>query len=680
MSSFSPRCRRTCMVFILLAWCMDNYILSQNIPTDTVVKIQEILISAARMSQTADNINIAHQVLSSAKLGSVTSRNLPEALQHHGIWMQKTNQGGGSAFIRGLTGNQVLILKDGIRLNNSIYRYGPNQYLSLQSLYDQQQIEVIKGSGAVQYGSDAIGGVLHLQSIKPALDHDHGIYGNIYTQWATSDIEKIVNARVALSKKDFAISGRGAYLNYGDLRGGKLTGIQSPSGYQEYNTDLKARWFNPLGTWDFSYSKAAQYDVPVYHKLVLEGFEINQSDQLDHQLAYVRNKYVFGNSSFLENLETTFSWQYLHEHRSIQKKTTDPLRIEEDGVQVLGLTSQVQFTPGSSIHAVFGYDVYLDKVRSKAIFENNTPSPPQLRGLYPDGAKYLNAGVFNYWNAGFNKWDLTWGWRWNIYRLKTIDPNLGDITLKPSALVWHGSLGRASGNHRVFLNADKTFRAPNIDDAGTLGIVDFRYEVPNYDLVPEKGLHLSAGYRWTGLVLKMEHGLYYLKLNDLITRTAIKGDSLQGYPVFIKKNSDKSFIYGWESSWDWNINTVFNCRGNFQYTFGQNQTANEPIRRIPPLFYSVWLQYRPGIRWSFYMESINAGSQKRLSAGDLSDNRISKTGTPAWNILNAGLTYRTDIISIRAGIENVFNSDYRIHGSGINGAGRLARLGIQISW
>ena len=104
-------------------------------------------------------------------LSSIENRTLPEALiGTSGVFIQKTNHGGGSAFIRGLTGNQTLILLDGIRLNNSTFRYGPNQYLNTIDLFSIEKLEVAKGIGAVDYGSDAFAGVINLQAKKLFFD------------------------------------------------------------------------------------------------------------------------------------------------------------------------------------------------------------------------------------------------------------------------------------------------------------------------------------------------------------------------------------------------------------------------------------------------------------------------------------------------------------------------------
>jgi outer membrane receptor protein involved in Fe transport len=71
---------------------------------------------------------------------------------------------------QGLTGNQTLILIDGIRLNNSTFRYGPNQYLNTIDPYIIERIEVAKGTGSVQYGTDALGGVIHVLTKEPVFN------------------------------------------------------------------------------------------------------------------------------------------------------------------------------------------------------------------------------------------------------------------------------------------------------------------------------------------------------------------------------------------------------------------------------------------------------------------------------------------------------------------------------
>ena len=460
--------------------------MAQDVKNDTILDIHEVVVTASRMAQARASVNMPVQRIERENLKDVVSRNLVEALQHEGIWMQKTNQGGGSPFIRGLTGNQVLIVKDGIRLNNSIYRYGPNQYLSLQSLFEPGQIEVIRGSGAVQYGSDAIGGVIHLIGSNPVTGAGRTFSGNAYTQWGSGGVEKLANAGIQFSSNKFGLSTRGSIAGYGDLPGGKQTGKQIPSGYDESSSDIKARWENQAGTWDLSWSASRQTDVPVYHKVVLEGFQRNQSDLLSHQLAFLRNKYEFGGSRFFKQIETTLSWQQLSEQRSLQKKTTDPVRHEEDIAGIWGFSTQLELSPSRRANGILGLDLYRDKVNSSASLETAVSGSPALRGLYPDGATYLNAGFFNDWNFDWEPWDLSFGWRYNFYQLKTKEASLGEVVLKPSALVWHVALGRTMGAHRLFFHADKTFRAPNIDDAGTLGIVDFRYEIPNYDHSPEK--------------------------------------------------------------------------------------------------------------------------------------------------------------------------------------------------
>ncbi len=221
------------------------------------------------------------------------------------------------------------------------------------------------------------------------------------------------------------------------------------------------------------------------------------------------------------------------------------------------------------------------------------------------------------------------------------------------------------------------FRAPNIDDLGTLGIVDFRYEIPNYDLKPEHSFQYQFGYKYFGKLLRGEVFLYRNHLSDLIVRNKVEGDTIDGYPVYIKENVEEAFIQGFETALEVNITRSWSLNGTLTYTYGQNVTKNEPVRRIPPMFWRMAAEY--GLKkWWINLEWLGAGKQDRLAAGDIADNRIPEGGTPGWNIFNINCGLDSEWYNINLSLCNLFNTDYRYHGSGINGTGRSALLTVVV--
>ena len=125
-------------------------------------------ITATRTKQSLEQTNAAVSLINRKQVYQQGSRSVPEMLMNiAGVWMQKTGHAGGSPFIRGLTGNQVLLMTDGIRLNNATYRYGPNQYLSSIDPFTVQRAEVVRGVAGTLYGSDAIGGVVNVITREP---------------------------------------------------------------------------------------------------------------------------------------------------------------------------------------------------------------------------------------------------------------------------------------------------------------------------------------------------------------------------------------------------------------------------------------------------------------------------------------------------------------------------------
>lgn len=155
----------------------------------------------------------------------------------------------------------------------------------------------------------------------------------------------------------------------------------------------------------------------------------------------------------------------------------------------------------------------------------------------------------------------------------------------------------------------------------------------------------------------------------------MEGDSIEGYPVYQKKNVERGFIQGAEIGWDLKLNPNWKFSGNMTYTYGQNKTSGEPARRIPPLFGRLATSY--GVKnWAFSADWLLADKQDRLASGDKDDNRISLGGTPGWNVLNLHASYTIKYVTINLGLQNIFNEDYRYHGSGVNGYGRSAIVSV----
>ncbi|MEO1320687.1 MAG: TonB-dependent receptor plug domain-containing protein, partial [Pseudomonadota bacterium] len=84
-----------------------------------------------------------------------------------GVYLQQTTPGQGAAIIRGLRGSALLHLVDGIRLNNAFFRSAPTQYLALVPVTAVDRIEVLRGTPASLYGTDAVGGAIQVVTRQP---------------------------------------------------------------------------------------------------------------------------------------------------------------------------------------------------------------------------------------------------------------------------------------------------------------------------------------------------------------------------------------------------------------------------------------------------------------------------------------------------------------------------------
>lgn len=663
---------------ILVAQEIDSLPEMDSLPT---YALAEVVVTANRYGTIQIKTSEAIRLLDSKSIQKFQLRTTPEALQlTPGVFVQKTNHGGGSPFLRGLTGNQTLLLIDGIRLSNATMRYGPNQIFNTIDVFSIEKIEVLRGSGSVQYGSDAIGGTIQAFSHEMTTSEKQSWETNLLTRIATQDMEQSLHGSVNYSNKSGAFRVGVTRRKFGDLVGGDTTGRQTPTGYREFDFDLKGKiLLSPSSNLTMAYQNVHQSDVPVFHKVVLENYAINKMDPQRRELAYLKLNQKL-NAGILKSIIVTASFQQSEEGRQLLKNESTSLRTENDKVNSLGFSAEAFTSDRGGWSAISGLEIYNDMVRSsRSDRDISTGESVSKRGLYPDGASMTSIAVFSLHTFDFNHWIINAGSRFNTFVNKVEDINTGQIKLTPSALVGNlAILRKLNKSSSLFVSANTGFRAPNIDDLGTLGIVDFRYETPNFDLKPEHSFHYQIGYKYQSPIFNGEIFIYRNELYNLIVRNKIDGDTIEGYPVYRKENVERSYIQGAETAWDIELNKSLMFRGGLTYTFGQNITRNEPVRRIPPLFGRLAMEYKLK-DWWINLEWQAAGSQDRLAAGDKDDNRIPLGGTPGWNIFNVNTSYTMRFIKVDLSLLNLFNKDYRYHGSGVNGYGRSAFLTIIIN-
>ena len=674
------------LVYIISTlFCLSYGVINVNATTknsfnDTSYNNLDSIIVKSRLVQKNNLIlpySLVQKNATAIKLGNY--RTTPEALiGSSGVFVQKTNHGGGSAFIRGLTGNQTLLMLDGVRINNATFRYGPNQYLNNIDLYTIDQIEVSKGTGSVEYGSDAIGGVIHLHSSMPSYNEKKTWNTSTLLKYIGQDMEKSNRTTVQYAQKNFAIQSGITLRNFGDLVGGKNVGVQSPSGYDETGVNTIAKLqMNKAGEITISTRFFIQKDVPIYHKVLLESFKINKIDKQERNIHSIQweKKLQY---KFLSKIKVIQSYQYSNEERESNKLNNAIYKYERDQVNSTGTSIDLYSNPTRNWQINSGVDYNADKIESALIDKNLTTGiSVNKRGLYPNNSSYKSFSVFNLHKIDLKKWHIEAGLRYNRFGIQLTDTSIGEVNIHPSALVGNAGISyQLNTTNLMYASLSSGYRAPNIDDMGTLGIVDFRYELPSNNLEPEKSLHYELGYKLNTKLVQFDLSGFYLNLKDIITRQKVTGSMINGYQVYSKQNSDASYIKGFETNLNLQLNQQFKWSSNLTYTYGQNVTKNEPMRRIPPLFGQQELVWKKN-NTQILIQHVFAGKQDRLAQGDKDDNRIGSSGTPNWNVFNISLNQQFKNIFIQLGGINLLNEKYKTHGSGIYAMGRTYSLLVQ---
>ncbi len=702
---------------------------------EAVFLLPEVLVRASRSAHPRTTFPTQVTVLAPEDLARTGERTLPRQIaKAAGIWVQETNLGGGAPILRGLVGNQVLLVVDGVRLTVSTTRTGPNQLLNSIDPAVVERVEVLRGPGSVMYGSDALGGVIVITTKRRRAGSDAPAL-ELEGDYAT-------NLRGGRASLAFSDAGRahgwlvtGSVREFGDVRAGGDE-RQEFTGYGGFSLFSSTEWdLDPLRTLRLAARFHRDEDVPRTDALVTgfptspggpptppsdlrRHFDPQQSGSL--LLAYEDRDA----GQVAERMEARLSLRFFDERRErITVSNPGVQREEADEVVTAGLAIDWQRGMGENRWLTWGIDLdhdWVDSTRDDVNLASGVASP--RNGAFAPGSRYFTSGAFARleW-LDLLGWDWTFGARyaWHHYRFDAFEQPIAAL---PDDDGGSGSFGALTGSlsaardlsrhWRFGATFAQGYRAPNLQELAAVGGFFGGTELPGPDLDPERSVYgelaLEARYEsW-----RAAGAVFAQRIDDLVGRKLDPDASLEfGEPTFRRENQGKLLVWGFESLAAWRLfgpQRPWELEGRVLWTRGRQyddtidpNTGEAPFdgvdaRRIPPLTGSLALVHLPaeplfGAVSRSSLSMTAAARQDKLHPDDVSDPRIDPEGTAGW--ARVDLSFEGPLFGGEGtrrgtrgptgrwvlGIENLLDQRYRVHASGYDAPGVGLYLGMSLA-
>lgn len=558
------------------------------------------------------------------------------------VFIQKSQYGGGSPMIRGFATNRLLYSVDGVRMNSAIFRAGNIQNVISLDPFAIAATEVLFGPGSVSYGSDAIGGVMVFNTLKPRLSVNEKplAYGSATLRTATASQEYTGHLHVGVGLKKWGFLTSYTASSFDDLKQGthgpddyimpyivqtqyapdgafedKVLANddrrrQAPSGYSQQNFMQKVR-YTPCQSWNFEYafhysetSEYARYDRHQRTKNGLPRYAEWSYGPQKWMMNHLCIEHTDGNILY-DSLRLNAALQRFEESRISRDLNKPGRETQSEKVDAWSVNTDMIKNISDDFTFYYGAEYVQNDVESGGVAHNiATGALSAMAARYPT-AKWQSMGV--YLQAEWNptaELNVASGIRYNYYRIKSDFSTAGyDV---PFAVVQKNHAGSVSGNVGVNwrpssgwlfrANYARGFRAPNVDDMGKLfDSVDGCVTVPNPTLEPEYADNIEIGVaKHFGDFLKIDVTAYYTLLDNAIVRRdyIFNGASTMLYngeecKVQALQNAAKATVWGVQLALDARLSSCFYAKTNLNFQRGREELDNgdkSPSRHAAPPF------------------------------------------------------------------------------------------------
>jgi len=668
-------------------------------------ELGEVVVTATRREELLFTLPFSGRSFDEREiLSEKQARTVPEILQDTpSVLVQKTATGQGSPFLRGFTGYRNVFLIDGIRLNNSTFRSGPNQYWSTVDHLMLDRLELVFGPASVLYGSDAIGGAVNAIPSRPTdLESGFHLGGRAYARYASAEDSFIERVEVQGNQgSKIAFLGGLSMKSFGDLRAGRDSGELQNTAYDQFDADFRVDYRPYEGLeWTLAYQHTGQDDVPRTHRTIRAvpfhgtsaGSEIRRDLDQRRDLAYSRWT-LTESGPFYDRATFTLSFQRQEQKRD---RLRSGARRDLSGFDVNTWGAQAQFEKESRFgYWTFGADFYYDEVDSfRRNFVGGSLDSVDIQGPLGDEADYALFGVYvqDEFEAGGIDWIA--GVRYtraeaDADRVDNPEVDGSDPTTPGNIISIDDSFDNVVGSIRgstplrrdelrLFFGASQGFRTPSLSDLTSFDATSV-FEVPTEDLDPENFLSFELGLKTETKNFAGRIAGYYTFIDDLIVRSPT-GEIIENTPVVEKDNVGDGHVAGIEVEASYRVTPDWTLFGALGWQSGQvdqfklpsGQKVDKPLSRLMPLSGIAGARWEPA-GGRYFVEAFTrfADDQDRLSLRDRTDTeRIPPGGTPGYATLNvrSGVDV-SNSLTVSAAVENITDKDYRIHGSGQNEPG-----------
>lgn len=676
---------------------------SSNPPSTREHPLPEISVTATRTPRRIDEVPGTVTVIPAREIEKSGARDIKDVFRDEldvTVRQQanRYNASGGTARagneginVRGLEGNQVLILADGIRAP-SRFTFGPigtsrGDFLNIDSA---RTIEVLRGPASTQYGSDGLAGVVSLRTPDPVdlLKKGQSLGG--FVRFGHASVDSSFNVTVGGAIK----SGDWRALLMATQRQGHELDNQGTVDAQDATrtTSNPADYSAPsvLGKVFYTLSPAHEIGLTVealQRKTDTEVYsgrgtttsrgvttvvsDMDAHDKLERNRVSLEHRHEDDGGTLVQRAHTHV---YAQDSTTRQLTLTDrtvagvapPLTRDSDYCQQLaGVSTQLEGTfssAGARHRLTYGGD--LNRTEETALF----PGVVATGKLFPD-TTYTLVGAFVQDEIEWAAFSIVPGLRYDRFKLSA-DPagfsgtvvSLSDSAVTPRL----GAVWKLADAFSPYVHWAKGFRAPTpsqVNNGFENTAAGYRSE-GNPNLKPERADSLEVGLHGRVDGLRYQLLGYDNRYEDFISQQVVGGTGIPGVDplVFQYVNFSKARIRGLEARAEWRIGKAWLVKAGAALSRGHTEAngVKTPLDTIEPLRTVLGLRYEAGT-WDLRADALHVQHKQanRISTSTTASTADDYFATPPYTVLNLGASWKPLAgLTLIANLNNVFDKKY----------------------